>query len=369
MPYVAAWETNRSGIWYEFVSERFLHLFQSTPGDLVDTFRASIISHRQYHHTDIYPDIQELTLSKTDLEHHRIQLREQTVKEGAVEVIYKVAPPNHPQVWLKDWATVTIYKEDGICLSPGFLCDVSLEMNQKDHIDTINTTVNRDKDVLLEVERVEAFGQLSAKVFHEIRNPILSIGALATRLLKDKKEKPSNSYIKVIAKEAARLEHILNHLFHYTRKVKTTLQPTNLADLTKQALILLQSKLDQQNIHVRLQLDEQLQTVMADQEQLHLALVHLIKNSIDAMTHGGTIFISIKTTYNSVILSVRDGGDGIAREHVNRLVEPFFTTKVYGTGLGLSLAQKVVDIHKGTLNFYHPETGGTEVTIELPLSH
>lgn len=366
MPYIAAWKTSHPQMWYEFVSDRFLTLFQCQPEELIDIFRSSIIAHRQFHHTDIFPDIKEDTLSKNDLNSQRIRLRKQTVNDGSIEVIYKVAPPGQQEVWLKDWATVTIFKEDGICLSPGFLCDVSLEMNHKDQIDSMNVTVNRDKDMLVEVEKTEAFDQLSTTVFHEIRNPILSIGALANRLLKRPEEAKSKSYITVIAKEATRLENILSQLFNYTRKVKPTLQPTCLTALVKKVLHLLQSNFDDQNIQIRLEIETEIDRIMADQEQIHLALVHIVKNSIDALTDGGTISIRVTAQYDIVTVSVRDDGGGIAREHKKRVTEPFFTTRTYGTGLGLSLVQKIVNLHQGALSFNHPEGGGTEVKIRLP---
>jgi len=366
MPYIAAWKTDHPQMWYEFVSDRFLTLFHCQPEELVGIFRSSIIDHRQYHHTDIFPDIKELTLSKNDLDSQRFRLRKQTVKEGSSEVIYKVAPPGRQEIWLKDWATVTIFKEDGICLSPGFLCDVSLEMNSKDQVDTINVTVNRDKDVLVEAEKIEAFDQLSTTVFHEIRNPILSIGALANRLLKKPEEIKSQSYIAVIAKEATRLENILSQLFNYTRKVQPTLQPTSLSALVKKVLHLLQSNFAEQNIQIRLKIEKDVPPIMADQEQIHLALVHIIKNSIDAVSEGGTISIRVSAQNNRVAVLVRDNGGGIAGEHAKRVTEPFFTTRMYGTGLGLSLVQKVVNLHQGALSFSRPDGGGTEVQIQLP---
>ncbi len=184
MPYIAAWRTDKPGIWYEFVSDRFLDLFQCTHKRIAQVFSNSIVDHRQYHFTEIYPDIKESILKKDDLARQRSQLRKVTAKEGVVEAIYKVALPGSKNVWLKDWASVTFFEEDCICLSPGYLCNVTLEMSQKDHLGEINVTVNRDKNVLVEAERSAALGQISAKIYHEIRNPILSIGGLAKQLMK-----------------------------------------------------------------------------------------------------------------------------------------------------------------------------------------
>ncbi len=366
MPYIAAWQTDQSGIWYEFVSERFLELFQCIPERIVQVFCNSIIDHRQYQHTDIYPDIKESILTKDDLENQRRRLRKETVSEGVAEAIYKVALPNNHTIWLKDWASITFFKKDRLYLSPGYLCDVTMEMSQKDHLDEINVTVNRDKNVLVEAERSAALGQISAKIFHEIRNPILSIGALAKRLLKKQKDTGSHSYLDVIMKESNRLEKILNNLFNYTRRIQIDTEPTDLVALTKNTIDLLQTEFDRQQIQLVLSIDENIPPITLDKEQIHLAIVHILKNSVEAMSTGGKLSITLAKEKESVFITIRDSGDGILDAHARRVIEPFFTTKVYGTGLGLSLAQKAIDLHGGSLTFQQSDSSGTTVIVQIP---
>lgn len=367
MPYISAWRTDQPGIWYEFVSDRFLTLFRCEPQRIAETFCRSIIDHRQYQQTDIYPDIEESILSKDDLEHQRNRLRQETAQEGVVEAIYKVMLPDNRQVWLKDWASVTHYQEDRICLSPGYLCDVSLEMSQKDYLGEMTVTVNRDKALLVEAERSAALGQICAKIYHEIRNPILSIGGLARRIVR-KDGQQAHRFLDVIVREADRLENILSNLFNYTNDVSLQLQPTDLTGLAREVVDLLKSDLDRQQIKLNFSADPELPPIMIDRDQIHLALVHVLKNSLEAMVHGGRLSISICAQPNSAIITVRDTGAGIADGHTPRLTEPFFTTKVYGTGLGLSLAQKAIDLHLGSLQFSQPAAGGTEVIMQLPLA-
>lgn len=366
MPYIAAWRTDQTGIWYEFVSDRFLELFQCGPEHIAQSFCSSIIDHRQYQQTDIYPDIKESILSRDALKDQRNQLRQETVDEGVVEAIYKVVVPDNQHVWLKDWASITFFEEDCICLSPGYLCNVSLEMSQKDHLGEINVTVNRDKNLLVEAERSAALGQISAKIYHEIRNPILSIGGLAKRLLKNREGRNAHTFLDVIAREADRLENVLNNLFCYTKSIQIVPEPTDLVVLTRGVIDLLKSDLDRQHIQIMFTVDAHIPPIMIDKEQIHLALVHILKNSIEAMLEGGQLSITIEPQKDSVALSICDTGDGILDAHSRRVTEPFFTTKVYGTGLGLSLAQKAIDLHAGSLTFHQPETGGTEVIMQLP---
>jgi signal transduction histidine kinase len=219
---------------------------------------------------------------------------------------------------------------------------------------------------LVEAERSAALGQISAKIYHEIRNPILSIGGLARRLLKKPGGENSQKFLEVIAKEAGRLESVLANLFNYTKTANFTPAPTDLVALTKSVIDLLQSDLDRLRITAAFAVVGEIPPILIDREQIHLALVHILKNSIEAMPHGGNLVLTAGRRKESVTLSIRDSGAGILPGHITRVTEPFFTTKVYGTGLGLSLAQKAIDLHAGSLTFVQPEVNGTEVIVELP---
>lgn len=367
MPYIAAWRTDKPGIWYEFASRRFLQLFQCDHATIAEEFCHSIIDHRQYKQTDIYPDIEESVLKREDLQSQRTRLRQQTVKEGVAEAVYKVVLPTGKQHWLKDWASITLFEQDNIYLSPGYLCDVTKEMSKKDYLDEINTTVTRDKALLVEAERSAALGQISAKMYHEIRNPVLAIGGMARRLVK--KQQPANGHplLDVIVKESKRLENILHTLFTYTETTAITPESANLVLLTKEVIDLLQSDFDRQHITVTLQVESPVIPLMLDKEQMHLALVHILKNSLEAMPDGGNLALSLSQDAKRATLSIGDSGQGIAEGHSHRVTEPFFTTKVYGTGLGLSLAQKAIDLHGGSMIFQQPDDGGTTVLVQLPL--
>ncbi|MGW8161178.1 MAG: histidine kinase dimerization/phospho-acceptor domain-containing protein, partial [Desulfobulbales bacterium] len=155
-------------------------------------------------------------------------------------------------------------------------------MSQKDQVNELNVMVNRDKGLLVEAERHAALGQISAKVYHEIRNPILSIGGLAKRLSDTMPAEGLQSYMSVIVKEAERLEEILNNLFMITSPLNIKHTQTDPAVMVKRVIGLLRSELDRSGIRVTYICREQLPELEMDQEQIHEALVHIIKNSIEA---------------------------------------------------------------------------------------
>jgi signal transduction histidine kinase len=366
MPYISAWRFNQPGeIWYEYVSRQFLSLFNCGPETIARTFSGAILDRREYKNGEGTPFIQELILSREELDSRKPILREITGRTGTTEAIYKVQLPDRQVIWLKDYASITTFEQDGICLSPGYLTDVSMELRQKDQLSELNANASRDKELLVEAERYAALGQLSAQVYHEIRNPVLSIGGLTKRLLKKPPADPQ-LFLEIIAKESERLEKILNNLFNFTRRVELEPKFSDPVQLVRRVIALLQSDFDHFNVKATLTVKDTISELYIDPEQIYLALVHIIKNGMEAMLDGGNLDITIRQSETDVIISIRDSGEGIHVMHKKRVTEPFFTTKVYGTGLGLSLAQKAVHLHQGELVINTVTSGGTEVTVYLP---
>ncbi len=368
-PYISAWHTNKKGIWYEYVSDKFLNLFKTDTSQITKTFCNAVIDRREYDtQQNYFPNIKEQSLKKDEIDHQRNILREKGTQQGVVEAVYKVKVAGGQELWLKDWASVTTWPGDSICLSPGYLTDVTKEMRVKDRIDELNQVVNRDKHLLVEAERHAALGRISAQVFHEIRNPIVSISGLAKRLLDKGLFTDPRMYLEVIAKEAGRLENILTSLFQYTREVPFHPEPANPARLMEHILGLVQSNIDYFNIKLSFKTDFTTRKIKADRKQLQTALLNIINNSIEALDEGGELAITITEKDDTLIFSILDSGIGFRPSHKKKLTEPFFSTKAHGTGLGLSLAKKAIELHSGTLAIDRLNSDSTLVTVTLPLS-
>ena len=367
MPYIAAWHTDKKGMWYEYVGNRFLKILDTDPEHIAAKFCDAIIDRREYNEqNDIFPDIKESTINRKEINNYRDRLREKVVQTGIVEAVYKISVPDNKEIWLKDWAAVTSWPGDSICLSSGYLTDISKEMSQKDQIDELNTVVNRDKELLVETERRNTLGQVSAQVFHEIRNPIVSIGGLAKRLIKNSTSTAPRIYMEIIIKEAERLEKVLNNLFHYTNQVDLRLQKIDPIQLVKSVVGLIRSYLDTFHINVSFKTSGEIPIIQADRDQLQMALVHIINNSVEAMSDGGELGITIEHADNYLLFSICDNGIGIRPVHRKKVMEPFFSTKTFGTGMGLSIAEKAIRLHNGTLTIKQLQSGGTEAVFILP---
>jgi len=225
--------------------------------------------------------------------------------------------------------------------------------------------LDHQKHLLVEAERLAAIGQLSSKVFHEIRNPVSAIGGLSNLLLKKDVPEEIRAYLKTILKEAERLERVLEDLFEFIRPVTLKKEPVRLFSLLQTALSLLHSEFRRAGVHVSLEGGDFDPLVLVDRDEMLLVFIHLIKNALEAMPHGGTIHIRIED-HSGVRVKIADSGCGIPQAYLQRVTEPFFTTKTYGSGLGLSVAKRIIELHGGALTLRRIEPTGTEVEVYLP---
>ncbi|ADH86641.1 response regulator [Desulfurivibrio alkaliphilus] len=242
------------------------------------------------------------------------------------------------------------------------------EMQQRlAELEALYDELNRSKDLLVEAERYSAIGQMAAQLVHTIRNPITSIGGVSRILEKKSDDESWGKYIKVITRETARLESTLNELFDFVSQVKLEKQPLQLCDLVKKTLLLLQQELKRQQITWDILCPPGGVTANADERQMRQVFLHLLKNSVEAMPHGGQLTITILVEEEQAVVKVRDTGTGLPSSQVERARDPFFTTKTYGTGMGLTLVEKAVEAHGGTFSLKTAKNGGMEATVRIPL--
>ncbi len=225
--------------------------------------------------------------------------------------------------------------------------------------------LEEEKDLLIEAERLSALGQLASKVFHEIRNPVSALGGLSRLLLRKDIPKDIKLYLETIIQEAERLERVLEDLFEFIRPIRLAPKPTGLYQLLQTVLTLLSGDFRESRVHLVIEVADREPIVYVDQEEIQLALIHILKNALEAMPEGGILRIGIDLK-DGVEIAISDSGLGIPRAYLNRVTEPFFTTKIYGSGLGLSVAKRIVELHKGSISIERIEPSGTKVVIKLP---
>jgi len=217
-----------------------------------------------------------------------------------------------------------------------------------------------------------SMGQLSAGIAHELNNP-LGVVIMYANILLDEAPKDSQIYkdLKLIVDQTDRCKKIVGGLLNFARKNQVNSTKTNIVKLTEQsvrAVVIpkeIEIKINQENMNDPY--------AMVDHEQMMQVLTNLLKNAIDAMHKGGKILITLEDSNDQVIFKVKDTGIGIDQESMDKIFEPFYTTKAIGmgTGLGLATTYGIVKMHKGKITVYsnndpQKEPTGTEFKISIP---
>lgn len=222
-------------------------------------------------------------------------------------------------------------------------------------------------------ERLISLGNLAAGVAHEIRNPLNTI-ALTCRYLERQLTKniadPAlraevQTNFEVVASELARLSRTLDNVVTLAKPSELDLRPCDLDTVLDGALALFARELEEAKISLVRESGDHL-TVRADPDRLSQVFSNIIRNSIQAMPDGGTLTIRSELAGGKARVAFADTGPGIPPADLQRVFEPYFTTKRSGLGLGLALSLRIVEDHGGTITVANQPTGGALVTVELP---
>ena len=229
---------------------------------------------------------------------------------------------------------------------------------------------------LFQAEKLAALGKLSAGIAHEIRNPLTSIKILIYSLADPGASDASREKdLKVIESEIERVNKIIRQFLDFARPRPPSLEKGDARKLISETLALVGYEIESQGIQVEREDEGDLPPVAMDREQMKQVLLNLILNSLQAMPGGGKLTIqTILSPFRergevgeAVEIGVRDTGGGIPAEIQERIFEPFFSTKEEGIGLGLSVAQRIVEEHGGRIRVESAEGKGTIFSIILPL--
>ncbi|MEW6595184.1 MAG: response regulator [Thermodesulfobacteriota bacterium] len=242
-----------------------------------------------------------------------------------------------------------------------------LDMQKKiAELQALYEELDKNKDQLVAAERYSAIGQMAAQLVHTIRNPITSIGGVSRILAKKTTDEGWLKYLNVIIRETARLESTLEELFDFVSEGALQKEQVFLCSLARKTLLLLQNAMIKQGVAWHLDCPEPEPIVSADPRQLRQVLLQLFKNGIEAMPEGGTLSVSVRPEGNWVEILVHDTGVGLAESQLAKAKDPFFTTKTYGTGMGLTLVEKAVAAHGGEFSLKTREGDGMEARVRLP---
>ncbi|HVI80012.1 MAG TPA: ATP-binding protein, partial [Candidatus Acidoferrum sp.] len=178
---------------------------------------------------------------------------------------------------------------------------------------------------------------------------------------------PARAVVKDVRQEINRINHIVTDLLHTARPHPPKVGKSDLNTTVEHAVMLGRQQGLSKGIEIALHKDPSLPEIEHDSDQIHQVLLNLLLNSIQATDQGGKIVVTMERQPSTAVIEVTDNGRGITPEHLPNIFRPFFTTKGEGTGLGLSLARRIVEEHQGRIDVTSTVGEGTTFAVVLPL--
>jgi len=218
-------------------------------------------------------------------------------------------------------------------------------------------------------EKLASIGRLAAGIAHEINNPLTGVLMFAHILLeREGRDDQDQKDLKVIVDETTRVSGVVRSLLNFARESAPSKTILSLNDVIREILLLARAEVDAHEIVIVEELDDRLPAIFGDRDQLKQVFLNLMLNSIEAMPTGGTLSFTSAPRNGDVVVRIVDNGCGIKEEHLDRIIDPFFTTKPVGqgTGLGLSVSYGIIQQHGGSLEIESEENVGTTVQVVLP---
>ncbi|WP_433944898.1 ATP-binding protein [Paenibacillus sp. SN-8-1] len=227
------------------------------------------------------------------------------------------------------------------------------------------TERNKMEELLRRSEKLTTVGQLAAGVAHEIRNPLTTLKGFLQLQLQTKKL--NSQHTDLMLSELDRINLIVSEFLILAKPQAVHFQVKDIRYILGDVISLLDSQAHLHSIEFSMNFSVEALLVHCEENQLKQVFINLLKNAMEAMPDGGTIHMETwRREPDSVMIRIIDEGEGISKEALAKLGEPFFTNKESGTGLGLMISQRIIESHKGTMDIESELGRGTTVTVALP---
>jgi len=223
------------------------------------------------------------------------------------------------------------------------------------------------EELIRKTEKLKVAGQLAAGVAHEIRNPLTSLKGFLQLMRNSGTEK--EEYYRIMEAELNRIEGIINELLFLSKPQDLARKETDLVQLLNHVIFLLEAQAILNNVQLEPQFSMSSIKISCDPDQIKQVFINLIKNGIEAMPNGGTLRIAAcREGDDQVTIRVTDQGCGIPADIMEKLGQPFYTTKTKGTGLGLMVTYNIIHSHQGEISVESTPGKGTCFTVVLPVA-
>jgi two-component system sensor histidine kinase HydH len=232
------------------------------------------------------------------------------------------------------------------------------------------TEVQRLKSEVERNRRLAAIGSLASGVAHEIRNPLSSIKGFATYLRERYKDDPEDCRItEIMIQEVERLNRVIGQLLEFSRPLVMNKKETPIEPILRHTLKMIEGQAQEKGIAIRTDFPGGIPNTFLDSDKMTQVFLNLTLNALNAMEKGGTLSLTLSRADSQTIqVDIADTGTGIRKEELNRIFDPYFTTRSSGTGLGLPIAQRIVEAHGGKISVASEPGKGAVFSVLLPLA-
>lgn len=228
------------------------------------------------------------------------------------------------------------------------------------------TALRKTEERLRRTEKLSVVGELSASVAHEIRNPLTSLKGFVQLL--EMEDKKHQYYYQIMSDELDRINHIVGELLLLAKPQVLKFTRADIHKLLTDVISLLSTEASLHNVQIHSVIPNEPLFLECEPNQLKQLFINIIKNAIEASVKGEMVTVGLDKVENEKLLvTIKDSGCGISKERLEKLGEPFYSSKEKGTGLGLTVSYKIVQSHKGTIQFISQKNIGTTVNIMLPI--
>ena len=235
------------------------------------------------------------------------------------------------------------------------------------------TEIRKMEQRIQRASRLAALGELTQRLVHEIRNP-LSAMDINLQLLQEKldltgKDREIGRYLAIISSETRRLDEVLRNAQLFAHPRPPDMKAVDLHQIIRRVIFLLRQEATQKGVEITENLQASESQIHADMDQMEQVFINLFKNSLEAMDRGGKLEVISRNTWEDkkITVEILDTGPGIPMANVQRIFDPYYTTKKKGTGLGLSIVHAIVGQHSGTIDVGSWLGEGTLFSIALPV--
>lgn len=245
-------------------------------------------------------------------------------------------------------------------------------VEEKTELERVHTELRDNQQTIIDLQRLSDLGEMTARMAHEIRNPLVSIGGFSRRLLAESgQDDPRRRQLQIIVNEVGRLETILTEVLDFARPLTPRMARTNLNNLVRETLESIAPEREGLAIALALELDNTIGDVSIDSCLFRIALINVVRNALQAIPRRGSRAgrITVRTLLKgaTVEVAVIDNGMGIPSDAAGKIFDPFFTTKASGSGLGLAIVSQILKEHGGHVHFESRSGEGAAFFMDLPL--